>query len=575
MTNSRSTCAMARSAAADPVTAYAWQVVDGKVPAGRLQIQACERHLRDLETAKMRGLRWSPEAATRALEFYRFLKHSKGEWAGCEFRLEPWQQFLIGSVFGWLREDGLRRFRIAYVEVPRKNGKTQLAAGVGLYLLIADGEPGAEVYAAATKRDQARIVWDEAARMVRASPALAKRIKVLPGKGNMHIPATAAKFEPLGADADSLDGLNIHGAIVDELHAHKSRDLWDVLETATGARRQPLVFAITTAGVDQNSICYEMHDYSTKVLSGAVQDDTLFAFIAAMDDEDDWESPATWRKANPNLGISVKEDDLRRKAQKAREMPSALNAFLRLHLNKWTQQVERAIDLDVWDEQAGLVVEENLVGRTCFGGLDLSAVSDMTAWVLVFPHDDDPETIDVLWRFWVPEARLKDNSNRYRHQYQAWAREGWLKTTPGDAIDYSFVKAQILQDAQRFRLVDLAVDRLFQAHQLATELAEEGLTVVGMGQGFTSMAAPMAEFFRRLLARKIRHGGHPVARWMADAAVVRQDPAGNMKFDKANSQARIDGLVALVMALDRAMRHSAAAQPKPSVYEQRGRIRLW
>lgn len=290
-----------------------------------------------------------------------------------------------------------------------------------------------------------------------------------------------------------------------------------------------------------------------------------------MDDEDDWESPYTWRKANPNLGISVKEDDLRRKAQKAKEMPSALNAFLRLHLNKWTQQVERAIDLDIWDEQAGLVVEENLVGRTCFGGLDLSAVSDMTAWVLVFPHDDDLETIDVLWRFWVPEARLRDNSNRYRHQYQVWAREGWLKTTPGDAIDYSFVKAQILQDAQRFRLADLAVDRLFQAHQLATELAEEGLTVVGMGQGFTSMAAPMAEFFRRLLARKIRHGGNPVARWMADSAAVRQDPAGNLKFDKASSQGRIDGLVALVMALDRAMRHTKSER---SVYEDRGIIVL-
>lgn len=229
--------------------------------------------------------------------------------------------------------------------------------------------------------------------------------------------------------------------------------------------------------------------------------------------------------------------------------------------------MDRWISLDLWDQNAGLVAEERLFGRTCYGGLDLSAVSDITAWVLAFPDDDDPETIDVLCRFWVPEARLRDEHNRYRHQYQAWARQGFLRTCPGDAIDYGFVKRQILEDAKKFALVDLNVDRLFQAHQLATELTDEGLTVVGMGQGFVSMAAPMAEFHRRLLARKIRHGGNPVLRWMVDSAAVRQDPAGNLKFDKASSQGRIDGLVALVMALDRAMRHT---QGQRSVYEDRG-----
>lgn len=558
---------MARRKTLHPVDAYAEAVVSGKIVAGELIRLACERHLRDLKTCKIRGLYFDHDAANHALEFFRFLRHSKGEWAGCTFQLEPWQQFIVGSIFGWKRADGTRRFRTAYVEVPRKNGKSTLAAGVGLYLFVADGEYGAEVYSAATKRDQAKIVWDEAANMVRRSPALATRIRVFSGKANMHIPETRSKFEPLGADADTLDGLNVHAAIVDELHAHKTRAVWDVLETATGARRQPLEFAITTAGTDQNSICYELHEYAVDILKHIIQDDTFFVYIATIDEGDDWKDPRVWAKANPNLGVSVKIDDLVRKCEKAKKLPAAQNAFLRLHLNVWTQQVNRWIDLQLWDEQAGIVDEENLRGRVCYGGLDLSSVSDIAAWVMVFPDEKDPELVDVLCRFWVPEAKLHDDQNRYRDQYRVWARAGFLKTTPGDAVDYGFIKAQILRDAQTYRLVDLNIDRLFQAHQLAIELQEEGLTVVGMGQGFASMAAPMKEFERRLLARKIRHGGNPVLRWMADNVAVKQDPAGNLKPDKASSQGKIDGIVALVMALDRAMRHE---KPQQSVYEDRG-----
>lgn len=558
---------MARKKVLHPVDAYAEDVVNGKIPAGELIRLACERHLRDLKTGKTRGISFDYDAADHALEFFRFLRHSKGEWSGYTFQLEPWQQFIVGSIFGWMRADGTRRYRTAFIEVPRKNGKSTIAAGVGLYLFVADGEPGAEVYSAATKRDQAKIVWDEAMNMVKRSPVLAKRIKVFTGKANMNIPETRAKFEPLGADADTLDGLNVHGVIIDELHAHKTRAVWDVLETATGARRQPLIFAITTAGTDQNSICYELHEYASGILKGTLQDDTFFAYIASIDEGDDWTDPKAWAKANPNLGVSVKLNDLERKCEKAKKMPSAQNAFLRLHLNVWTQQVDRWIDLNLWDKNAGIVDEEKLKGRICYGGLDLSSVSDITAWVMVFPHEDDPETVDVLCRFWVPEARLHDDQNKYRDQYRAWVKQGFLKVTPGDAIDYSFIKAQILKDAQTFRLIDLNIDRLFQAHQLANELTEEGLTVVGMGQGFMSMAAPMQEFERRLLTRKIRHGGNPVLRWMADNVAVKQDAAGNLKPDKANSQGKIDGIVALIMALDRAMRHENS---KESVYETRG-----
>lgn len=555
----------------DPVTVYARDVTGGKIVTGELVRLACERHLRDLKSASTCGLRWDLDAALHAIEFYGFLRHWKGEWAGCQFELSPWQQFIVGSLFGWKRTDGTRRFRTAYIEVARKNGKTALLAGVGLYLLVADGEAGAEVYSAATKRDQAKLVWNDAANMVKSSPVLKKRLKVFLGKANMHMIATGSKFEPLGADADTLDGLNIHGAIIDELHAHKTRAVVDVLETATGARRQPLIVEITTAGTDRESVCWEHRTYSEQVVKRTVTDDSWFAYVATIDDGDDWQDEKVWVKANPNLGVSAKLDKLRMEAKRAREMPGLLNAFLRLHLNVWTQQVNRWIDLAVWDENAGQFIDdEKLAGRVCYGGLDLSSVNDMTAWVMVFPHEDDPEMVDVLSRFWVPEARLRDEHNRYREQYQVWVRRGFLRTTPGEAVDYSFIKTQILADAQKFRLVDLNIDRLFQAHQLATELMDEGLTVVGMGQGFTSMAAPVKEFQRRLLARKIHHSGNPVLRWMADNVAVKEDPAGNLKPDKANSQGKIDGIVALIMALDRAMRH----ENKQSVYEERGILTL-
>lgn len=557
---------MARKKPKHPVTDYAEKVTQGKIPAGKLVILACERHLRDLKAAPMRGLFFDEEAADHAIEFFSFLRLWEGEWKGCTFELQPWQKFNVGSLFGWKRADGLRRFRVGYIEVPRKNGKSPLMAGVGLYLLVADDEPGAQIYSAATKRDQARIVWKHAAKMAETSPAISKRVRIYWGKGNMHVPKTESKFEPLGADADTMDGLNIHGGLIDELHAHKKRDVWDVLETATGARRQPLQLGITTAGHDQASICYEQHEYGEKILRSVIEDDTYFVYISCMDEGDDWDSVETWRKANPNFGISVKEDDLRRKCSKAKKMPAAQNAFLRLHLDKWTQQANRWISLELWDENAGMVDEAQLAGRKCYGGLDLASVSDINAWVMVFPDESDPDLVDVLCRFWCPEARLHDDGNKYKDQYEKWKKSGHLITTPGNAVDYGFIRAQVIKDAEAFQLKDMNVDRLFQAHQISMELQEEGIEIAGMGQGFLSMAVPMKEFERRLLAKKIRHGGNPVLRFMADNVAVKEDPAGNQKPDKAASQGKIDGIVALVMALDRAMRH----EDKTSVYEKRG-----
>lgn len=554
-----------------PVVAYQQGVLDGTIPACELIRRAVERHQDDLEHGAERGLRFDRAAAEHALQFFGFLRHSKGEWAGRPFVLESWQQFLLWVLFGWRRADGLRRYRMAYIELPRKNGKTSLVAGLGLYLMVADGEPGAEVYSAATKRDQAKLSWGEAARMVKASPSLSRMVKEWRSSNTLTVEATNSKFVPLGADADTMDGLNIHGALIDELHAHKTSAVVDVLETATGARRQPLIIEITTAGYDRQSICWQHHEYSRQVLERSIGDDSWFAFIACADEADaeHWDDPAVWAKANPNLGVSVKLDDLQRKADKAKHMPAAQNAFMRLHLDVWTQQSDRWIDVELWDANGTDPIDEaELAGRDCYGGLDLSSVSDITAWVLVFPRDDDAEHVDILARFWCPESRLTAEDNRYRDQYQAWERDGYLVATPGDAVDYAFVKQQVLEDASHFALQDMNVDRLFQGYQLSQELADEGITVFGMGQGFLSMAVPMKEFERRLLARKLNHGNNPILRWMADNVAVRQDPAGNLKPDKAESEGRIDGIVALVMALDRAMRNEGGGSESP--YESQG-----
>ena len=540
---------------------YVEDVLQERAPACKGVRLACERHLRDLEEGGERGLRFDERAAEKAIGFFRFLRHSKGEWAGQPLTLEPWQQFLIGVIFGWKRADGLRRFRTAYVEVPRKNGKSTVASGVGLYLFDADGEPGAEVYTAATKRDQARITHSEATRMVKASPFLRKRIRVF--KDNLHVEGTASKFEPLGRDADSMDGLNIHGAVVDELHAHKNRDVWDVLETATGARRQPLMLGITTAGFNRASLCWELHEYTQKILNRVSEDDSFFGIIFTIDEGDDWWAPATWAKANPNYGLSVKPDDLERKATKAKEMPSALNSFLRLHLNVWTQAETQWLDPDVWRVCAGTVDENGLRGRRCYGGLDLSRTTDITALVWVFPPEIEGEPYQVLRRFRIPETAMRERSRKDGVNYETWVRQGLIETTPGEVIDYSYVYAQIDEDAQRFDVVEIAFDR-WGAAQVYQTLENDGLTMVQMGQGFQSMSAPMKELEKLILSRQINHGGNPVLTWMADNLIAAEDGAGNLKPDKKSSTERIDGMVALIMGLDRAVRHGGAQ----SIYEE-------
>lgn len=536
-------------------------IIAGRIVACRWVRLMCERHRRDLAQGAERGLYFDEAAGHHVIDFFRFLRHSKGRWAGQVITLEPWQQAVLWIQFGWYRADGQRRFRLSYWEVARKNGKSTLAAGIGLYLMIGDGEPGAEVYSAATKRDQARITHAEATRMVKASPHLRKRITCF--RDNLHIKDTATKFEPLGRDADSMDGLNVHGAIVDELHAHKSDEVWGALETATGSRQQPLMFAITTAGFNQLSFCFQLRDYALKVLEGIVEDDSFFAVVFTLDEKDDWTDEKNWIKANPNLGISVDLDDLRSKAKRAKDIPSALTHFLTKHLNIWTRAAEIWIAPEKWKACGGPLDMQALAGRRCYGGLDLSNTLDITAWVLVFPPTSEDDRYIVLPRFWVPEDAIRERSLNDRAPYEAWQKQGLIEATPGEVIDYEFIYAQVDRDAQTYDIAEIGYDR-WGAAEVYLRLAAAGMTMIQIGQGFASMSPPMKELEKLIASKRLAHGDNPVLTWMASNMVAVRDPAGNIKPDKRRIREKIDGMVALIMALDRATRH------EPSAYEERG-----
>ena len=551
---------------------YVDDVLSGREVACKWIRLACERHRRDLETGHERGLWFDETAAKVAVAFFRVLKHWKGEWAGRPVALEPFQQFAIWSIFGWKREDGTRRFRTVYWEIARKNGKTTIAAGIGLFLAFVEGEPGSEVYSAATKREQARISYNDAVQMVAQSPQLKGLIRSY--KTNLHSVQSGSKFEPLGRDANSTDGLNVHGAICDEVHAWSSRDLWDKLETATGSRRQPLMVAITTAGYDRQSLCFQLHDYGEKVVSGVVEDDSFFGLIYTIDEGDDWEDEGCWRKANPNLGVSKKWDDVRRLAGRAREMPAQLNAFLRLHLNVWTQASSRWVHPERW-RACGvrpLPSREALRGRRCYGALDLSSTLDVTAFVLVFPPlptrepVEVPEPYWVLCRFWIPEENILERVKRDRVPFDVWVRQGLVEVTPGNVVDYDWIEAAIRTDADYFDLAEVAFDP-WNATSVSNHLIDEGIEMVQFRQGFVSMNPAMKALEVAIAEGRLGHGGNGVLGWMADNMVARLDPAGNMKPDKEKSTEKIDGMVALLMAYYRAVLGGGQGE---SVYKKRG-----
>jgi phage terminase large subunit-like protein len=554
----------------DPVSQYARDVVDGKIVAGRLVILACERHLRDLEEGPKRGLKWDLPRALMAIEFFpTVLVHWKGKFAGEPFVLEPFQMFVIGSLFGWVwAKTGLRRFRRAYEELARKNGKSAKAAGVALLLLIMDEEQGAEIYSAATKKDQARLVWGDAEKFVRKSPALRRRVQLF--RHSMLMAETNSVFVPLSADEHTMDGLNPHGAIVDEVHAHKTRGVVDVLKTGMGAREQPLLFMITTSGKSVDSVCWDERDYAVKVLEGVFDDDTLFAYVACLDPGDDWQDEKCWVKANPCLGVSKSLDYMRAEAREARNKPAALLEFKRLHLCIWTESSGGAVAMAKWNACATPVDDATLKGRECVVGLDLSSTTDITAKVELFPPVPDLPLWLVRPTFWVPEGKIiaaEQGEIGDEVPYHLWRDQGFLRASDGDVVDYAKIVEDIQGRAQEVRIREIGFDP-WNATQIANELQSDGFQMVEVRQGYKTMSEPTKKLTELVLAKMIAHGGHPVLRWMMSNLALVTDDAGNVKPSKRVSKQRIDGAVALIVALQRGLALFGAQQE--SVYQSRG-----
>lgn len=551
---------------------YALDVAAFNIPANKYVRLACNRYLSDLETAKDRGLYFDEAKAWHAIEFFQFIRHWKGSFAGKTFQLSPFQHFIVWNLFGWTWEEtGLRRFQTNYTEIPRKNGKTSFAAGIALYMLFADGEPGAEVYSAATKKDQAKLSFTDAKKYVQKSPDLKKR--AICYTNNINIPSMDAKFEPLGADSDTMDGLNVHCAIIDELHAHKSAGVVDIISTATPARDQPLIFEITTAGQNRHSVCFEHREYSINVLMGkeGFEDDTWFSMIFCLDDKEDWKDPESWFLANPNLGISLKAEYLRKEFRKALVMKSYQNTFLRLHMGIWTDVGESWIEDAKWQSCASeFDLLERLKGKKCFGGLDLAKNDDINALSLFFPMEEGMGNHFLLTFLWCPEETIKTVSEDKMTPYEKWAESGHLIETPGNVRDDDMIIANILDFGSRFEIQSIAYDP-WGATNIAAKLQEREIEMSEFRQGFKTMSPPTKEFAKLVIGKKIEHSGNPVMRWMMGNIVVVMDSSENIKIDKKKSGRKVDGPVSAVMAIGEWM---TANPPTENPYEDRGVISI-
>lgn len=553
----------------------------GRVVTGRAVRLACARHLRDLEALPARGYVFSEARADHAIAFFpEFLRLAEGEHEGLPFVLEPWQQFVVGSIFGWLGPDGFRRFRTAYLEIGKGNGKTPMAAGVGLYGLTSDDEASAEIYAAAVQLEQASIMFTDGRKMAEASPDL--KAKLVINTRNIAHYDSGSFFRPISSERRGLDGKRVHMGLLDEIHEHASGVVVDKIRAGTKGRRQALIFEITNSGYDRNTICYQHHDYSIKILEGVIANETWFAYVCQLDacakcvsegkqgpqencpECDDWRDEATWIKANPNLDVSITRKYLREQVEEAIGMPAKQSIVCRLNFCIWTSSLTRWLPMDLWDGAPAGARAEALRGRRCFGGLDLSSVSDLSAAILAFPDADGG--YDLLAKFWVPEENIRERERRDGVPYGQWVREGWIEATPGNVVNYETIRERVRQfgDLHGFELVEVGHDP-WNATQLVTQLTDDGVTMVPIRQGFHSLAAPTKETEKLVRQGKIRHNDHPVLRWCIANAMVEIDAQGNMKLSKAKSTERIDGAAALVNAIDRASRHAEAPAPLVTV----------
>ena len=510
---------------------------------------------------------YSKEKADAAIKFISALKFTKGEWAGRPFILQPWQKKFIRKLFGYVNKDGTRRYRTAYLEIPRKNGKSELAAAIALYLLFADGEPGAEIYSAAADREQASLVFNAAATMVRNSKSLSKISRIINSQKRIVFYKKNSFYRAISSEAYSKHGFNAHAVVYDELHVAPNRDLWDTLQTSMGARRQPLMLAITTAGYDRNSICWEVHEYARQVRDGVIKDPSFLPVIYSADPEDDWTDEKVWAKANPNLGVTIKLDFLRQECQRAKEIPAYQNTFRRLYLNQWTQQDTRWIDMEAWRECGGKVDYEELANLRCWAGVDLSTTTDISSCALVFEPDSDG-VVHVLSYNWVPRENIAARVRRDRVPYDLWAQQGHITATEGNVIDYDYIRIAITDEIKRrFPLLQVVGYDPWNATKWAIDLESEGVPVMEVRQGFKTMSPACKELERLIIGRKLRHNNNPVLTWAMDNLVVAQDPAGNIKPAKDKSTERIDPAVAVIIAISTMLQSEA---PEESAYESRG-----
>ena len=543
-------------------------VRDGLVPAGHLHALACARHLRDMEAAPESGLRFDWTRAEKVVRFFRLLRHHKGAgFAGKPIDLLPFQVFIIGSLFGWVRcADGLRRYRNAFIELPRGQGKSTLVAGIGLWLAFFDKEPGADVLCCATKKDQARIVFDCARQMVLRAPAI-KRRGVTVQRHAIYDEASASRMIALGSDADTLDGLRPHGILADEIHKHASPELIEVVESGMGTRTQPLMIEITTAGVEDASVYGQHFSLSQNVLEATLDLPEWFAFIAAADADDDWTLESTWRKANPSFGVCVMPDFLDKECRKAQANPQEQAKFRRLYLGQKVGEDERFIPKDAWDACAREVSDDELHGRSCLMGLDISSKVDLTALVLLWALPDDHYYLRPF--FWMPEANIQARQRRDRVPYATWVQEGHLELTPGNVVSQPYIRQRINEEAKRWSAQEIDLDP-WGGTELARQLTEEdGLTCVEIRQGSRTLSEPIKALLERVLTGHMHHGRHPVMDWMVANLRVKRDVNDNLQLDKPRSRSRIDGPAALVNALSRAM---ALAPPKR---KKRGPAKIW
>lgn len=539
---------------------YIEDVLSGKIVACKYVKLAVKRHVDDLRKSKRASYPYEFDEglATRSIQFAQLLKHSKGEWArrGESIKLEPWQQFIKWVLHGWVKKGTkLRRYTKAYIEVARKNGKTTFAATEVLDLFFLDKEPGAEIYLAATKREQAKICWNEVQKMAMKHPILKKRIDVLNHSSAIRTKGGDAVIKALGADSDTEDGLNPHMAVIDEYHAHKTSDMVNVIESGMGAREQPLIEIITTAGVDQFSPCYqEERDLAVRVLEGE-QADSYFAIIFTLDEKDDWTDPKVWIKANPNFGVSVKVDYLQKRVELALASPRKQNDVKTKNLNIWCNASTAWISSDKWDSCGGVIDINALKGRTCYAGMDLAVTTDLSAVAVVFPPISDDEKFMVLMKYYLPENLIDEKSKSDKVPYSLWRDQGWVTATPGDIIDQDYIEADILKLCEDYNLVQVGYDR-YNSTQIVSNLIKENVDLIPVAQNFAGMS-PLAKNFEYMIAKKlVNHGNNPVLAWNNHCCEIESNAEGNIKPKKPDVRRtgkRIDGIVALIMALGLAM----------------------